>query len=204
MKPVSEPLPLYWGLLPSIATLIGMWVLGEALLAVMIYHAGIFGCLLWKKFSLDEGGRGLNLPLFAGLGSICLLTWPMIHLLWPLMVLPGVELGELLMKWRISGGTVWVFVIYSVTIHPVLEESFWRGMMPDHWGSDVLFAGFHLIVLAFLVQIIWLPAVFSVLAAASFIWRQAVRKTGGLAVPILTHALADLGVILAVRGLLAG
>lgn len=52
--------------------------------------------------------------------------------------------------------------------------------------------------------IIWLPMVFVTLLVASGIWRYLARETKGLLVPILTHAVADLGVVLAVRALVGG
>jgi len=117
------------------------------------------------------------------------------------MARPGVDLSALLSQWGITGSTAWVFAVYSVTLHPVLEETFWRGMLPDQLWSDALFAGFHLLVLAPLVHAVWLPPVFIVLLTASGIWRYFARETGGLLIPVLTHALADLGVLLAVRAL---
>jgi len=58
------------------------------------------------------------------------------------------------------------------------------------------------VVLAPLVHAVWLPLVFLCLALASGVWRRTVRETGGLAVPVATHALADLGVVLGVRWLI--
>ncbi|MEX2606682.1 MAG: CPBP family glutamic-type intramembrane protease [Kiritimatiellia bacterium] len=139
--------------------------------------------------------------MLAGLGTLCLLTWPLLHFLWPYMALPAVEVSGLLSDCGLTGGTAWVFALYSVTIHPILEETFWRGMLPDHALSDALFAGFHVVVLAPLIHAGWLPVVFGVLWTASGIWRYLARSTGGLLLPVLTHAIADLGVLLAVRAL---
>jgi len=202
VKVKSNKLPLIWGLLPSFATLIGLVWLDQALLAVLLYHAGIVVCLIWKRFPLAQLSKGFHLGSFVILTALCLLTWPLVQLLWPLMVLPDVSLSDLLLKWRITGPTVWIFVFYSITLHPILEESFWRGLMPDTWKSDALFAAFHLIVMYSLVDWMWLPLAFLVLTFASTIWRRVVKVNRGLTVPTLTHAIADLGVNLAVRILL--
>lgn len=197
-------LPLPWALLPYIGTVAGVYMLDQGLVAVGIYHLGIVAAWLWCRFPVRVVFRGMQGPVLIGMGILCLLTWPLLWVLWPYMALPGVELAGLLSDWGLTGYTAWVFVLYSVTIHPVLEETFWRGMLPDHVLGDALFAGFHLVVLAPLIHALWLPVVFVTLLAASGIWRYLARETKGLLVPILTHAVADLGVVLAVRALVAG
>ena len=139
-----------------------------------------------------------------GFGATCLITAPLIYFLWPVMVRDGVDLAELVERWHLGGTAAVLFGLYSITVHPVLEESFWRGVLPDRLAGDLLFAGFHLLVLAPLVHAAWLPLVFGVLASAAWIWRWMARTFGGLAVPVVTHALADLGVVLAVWARVGG
>lgn len=194
-------LPLPWALLPYIATLFGVYLLDQGLVAVAVYHLGIVAAWVGCRYPLKPVFRGMDGPVFFGLGVLCLLTGPILWFLWPYMARPGVELSVLLSQWGLTGGTAWAFALYSITLHPVLEEGFWRGMLPNHLLSDALFAGFHLLVLAPLIHAVWLPLVFVVLLTASGIWRHFARKTKGLLLPILTHALADLGVVLAVRAL---
>jgi hypothetical protein len=55
-----------------------------------------------------------------------------------------------------------------------------------------------MIVLAGHVGIIWLILVFLVLSSAAWYWRQISRITGGLLTATLSHAAADLAVILAI------
>lgn len=200
-NPLPGSLPLYWAALPYVGTILGVYVFDQGLVAVGIYHAGIVWIWSACRFPVRRVFQGMRWPAFSGLGFLCLLTGPLLWFLWPVMARPGVELPALLTQWKLTGGTAWMFAVYSVTLHPVLEESFWRGMLPDHLLSDALFAGFHLLVLAPFIHAVWLPLAFVVLLTASAIWRYFARKTGGLAVPILTHALADLGVVLAVRAL---
>ena len=38
----------------------------------------------------------------------------------------------------------------------------------------------------------------AVLTAAGFLWRRAARRHGGLAIPVLAHTIADIGVLAAV------
>ena len=202
--PTPRFLPLPWALLPYVGTGIGVYLLDQGLVAVGIYHLGIAAAWVGCRFPPRKVFRGMRWAALCGLGALCLLTWPLLWALWPHMARPGVELPALLDGWGMTGNTAWVFALYAVTLHPVLEESFWRGMLPDHLWSDALFAGFHLWVLAPLIHALWLPPVFLVLLVASAIWRHFARESQGLLVPILTHALADLGVVLAVRALVAG
>lgn len=201
-RTTATNLPLPWALLPCVATVLGVYVLDRGLVAVAVYHAGIVAAWCLCRYPPGKVFRGMRWSMFAGMGSLCLLAWPALWLLWPHMKLPGIELPELLSAWGIIGAAAWGFAVYSVTLHPVLEETFWRGMLPDHWICDALFAGFHLLVLAPLISGIWLPVVFMSLLTAAAIWRYQARTSGGLLVPILTHALADLGILLAVRALL--
>ena len=88
------------------------------------------------------------------------------------------------------------------TVHPVLEELFWRGgragarrPVPD-W-RDVAFAGYHVPVLWFFVGPGWVALSFVVLAAGSWLWRLADHRFGGLGVPLVSHAAADLSIMVA-------
>jgi hypothetical protein len=176
-------------------------MLDQGLVAVGIYHVGIVAAWLGCRFPVRAVFSGLRWPVLFGLGALCLLTWPLLWALWPYMALPGVELPDLLSEWGLTGHMAWVSALYSVTVHPMLEETFWRGMLPDHVLGDALFAGFHLVVLAPLIHAFWLPVVFVTLWVASGIWRYIAREINGLLVPIVTHAIADLGVVLAVWAL---
>jgi membrane protease YdiL (CAAX protease family) len=94
------------------------------------------------------------------------------------------------------------------SIHPLLEEVHWRGISPEpfQWlcWQDLLFAGYHLFVLAFLVKTPWLGLVFAVLVCGSVFWRWSVQRFGGYGVAILTHAVADASVLVAVQYLMDG
>lgn len=195
------PLSFAWAGIPYVGTLLGVWWLDWGLVAVGVYHTGIVVAWLLCRFPVQRVFRGMRWRTCTMLALLCLTTWPLLLFLWPYMARPGVELPDLLQRWGLTGGAVWVFALYSVTLHPVLEEAFWRGMLPDHLLSDALFAGFHLLVLAPLIHVFWLPVVFGVLVVASSIWRHFARETQGLWIPVVTHAIADLGVLLAVVNL---
>lgn len=194
----KHPVSWLWAALPYVATWVGVVLLDQAVVAVGLYHVGILICLAGRSEIRKRIFRGFHPGWSLGLGGVCLLTAPLLVALWPWMLRDGVDLGARIAQWGLEGDRALWFVLYSVLAHPVLEEAFWRGALPDRMYSDILFAGFHLLVLAPLVHAGWLPLAFGVLMSAAWIWRWMARRTGGLAVPILTHALADFGIVVAV------
>lgn len=193
-----DPIHIAWGLLPYIATILGVWILDQPLLAVAVYHVGIVFLIRRHPTVLSGLLQGGKMPVLLGMSLLCLAVWPLLVALWPYVSLPGTDLADVLRQWGLQGNLVLGFMIYSVTVHPVLEELFWRGLMPDHVGSDMLFAGFHVLVLILFLQGPWVVFGFGVLFLGSFLWRRIVHSTGGLMIPVVSHAVADLAIILGV------
>jgi len=187
-----------WALLPYVATGLGVWVLDAPLVAVAIYHAGIVFLLVRHRATLPALHTGLHPGMLAGMSLLCLSVWPLLTLLWPLMRLPGMDLDGQISAWGFKGPWVMGFVLYSITIHPVLEECFWRGLLPHRPLSDALFAGFHVLVMVLFLSWPWVLLGFILLCTGAFFWRNVVQKTNSLLIPILTHALADLAIVLGV------
>jgi membrane protease YdiL (CAAX protease family) len=88
-------------------------------------------------------------------------------------------------------------VPYFGLIHPVLEQIHWAPLRQSTPASHVFFAGYHVVVLYSLLTIPWLVLCFVVLATASLLWRGMTKRCGVLAAPLLSHILADLGIIIA-------
>ena len=101
----------------------------------------------------------------------------------------------------LDSGSFLFFAWYSV-VNPWLEELYWRGYQGSALRRpsvrDVLFGGYHVLVLVLLVE--WPFAVLAgvALAFAAWLWRQVTRRFEGLLVPVATHTLADLGIVAAV------
>jgi hypothetical protein len=93
-------------------------------------------------------------------------------------------------------------VAYYVLLNPFLEEYYWRGFLGSSAKrpvlNDFLFAGYHLIVLARTLDLIWLVVVFLCLCGAAWFWRQISRITGGLLAAYISHMAADITVILSI------
>jgi membrane protease YdiL (CAAX protease family) len=54
-----------------------------------------------------------------------------------------------------------------------------------------------MLVLVTLMKAPWLVLSFAILTATSFLWREMTRHGRSLAVPIVSHILADFGIVLA-------
>jgi membrane protease YdiL (CAAX protease family) len=95
-----------------------------------------------------------------------------------------------------------VFIVYAIAVNPLLEESYWRGYLgspaKNITVNDLLFAGYHLLVIGGNIGVIWLIAVFCGLTAAAWFWRQINRINGGLLLSVVFHIAADTSVFLAI------
>lgn len=200
---------LFAALVPYFAVLLGMVLLRNAWLAILLYHAGIVACLCFRKpaglwRTLCGGAKS---PLLLPGVVICALAAPVVFFMWPWFAASNGILPEWLARYGLTGWAWLLLMPYFSIVHPVLEEIHWRGIDPEGvtglCRQDVLFAGYHVLVLFQLIHWPWLFLVLGVLAASSWFWRWAADRFGGYAMPILTHAVADSAVMLAVYFLLA-
>jgi membrane protease YdiL (CAAX protease family) len=125
----------------------------------------------------------------------------MLFLLWPFVRLPGARLGEVLSDFGLGGISWIIFVVYYSTVHPLVEELFWRGEASPQktrpsW-RDAAFGGYHFLVLVLFIKVPWAIAVAVLLSGVAWGWRYAVRKYGGLGVSLASHAVADFSIVLA-------
>lgn len=194
-------------LVPYIAVLLGMKVLGSAWSAILLYHAGIFLFLHFQQpaFSWKKVWRG-NTPILIPAVLVCALAAPVVYFMWPWFGSPEMGIPEWLAKYSLTGLQWLLLIPYFSIVHPVLEEIHWRGLAPERvkglCRQDLLFAGYHVLVLHELVYWPWLFLVFGVLAGSSFFWRWAADRFGGYLLPVLSHAAADAGVLIGVLFLL--
>ena len=189
--------------LPYVAVLLGLYVLRNAWVAILLYHAGIVTLLRLggQKDLLKAVRRGWSAAAVV-IGIVFAAGGLLLVLLWGMISREHVDLAETLKSFNLSGFYLWVFAAYYITVHPVLEEIFWRGYLPAAHRSpvvsDVAFAGYHVLVLWIFIKLPWVFVSFVVLMLASWRWRQLVARYSGLGVAIASHAVADLSVIAAV------
>lgn len=94
-------------------------------------------------------------------------------------------------------------MIYYCLSTPIVEEVFRRGyhLLPGRYPSapDILFAGYHPIVLILFLKPLPIAAVFIALVITAWVWRILALKLDGLAIPFVSHLVAGIGVILTVN-----
>lgn len=173
-------------------------------LTMGLYHLGVLAYMLLLpggpgRRALLSGWR--NAPGLA-LGVVCALSGASIYLAFPWADATPAGMADALAGFGVRGAGFWLLFGWYVAVTPWIEELFWRGRLasgsrgPD--ASDILFAGYHVLVLMKFLHWPWAALAFVSLAAAAWVWRWAMRATGGLAMPVATHAVADVSTMIAV------
>lgn len=191
-------------LIPYAAVAIGMYGLHSAWAALGLYHAGMLAAIIvWKRGDGDGKKRGIRLswtPLAAivfALGGIAL------YILWPYLSPDGHPISARLAHYGVTGRAWTYLAAYFCIANSAIEELFWRWYLGTDSRrivlNDLLFAGYHVLVLAVLVNPLWVAPVFVACAFAGWLWRMLRAAAGGLLVPILTHLVADVSIVIAVH-----
>lgn len=162
----------------------------NAWLAILTYHVQI---LYWSRkqrpslrISIQSGSLWILLPAAA--------AGPILYFLLP--VITGSELTPWLTRYRLTEASLLTMIPYFGLVHPILEQVHWAPLRQRTPVAHAAFAGYHLLVLSSLLSAPWLILCFVVLAATSCAWRHLVQRTGGLLAAILSHVLADLGIVI--------
>lgn len=161
----------------------------SAWLAILAYHAQI---LIWSHRSLRDI-RKPSRKVFLLLALPTVLAGPLLYLLLPCMT--RTDLSVWLAKHHLSGVSFMAMIPYFGLVHPYLEQVHWGPLRERTILAHPLFAGYHLLVLYSLLTVPWLALCFVVLTMASYLWQTAAKRSGSLAVPVVSHILADLGVV---------
>jgi hypothetical protein len=165
--------------------------LDNAWLAILAYHAQI---LLWRRGRLPRirmpaQTRDMLTALPAALAG------PLLYGLLPLVT--RTDLAAWLGDHRLTGTALPAMVPYFGLVHPFLEQVHWGPLRKRTRWAHPAFAGYHLLVLGSLLSTPWLVVCFAVLTAASLLWQRTGTRAGSLAVPVVSHMLADVGIVLA-------
>jgi hypothetical protein len=188
--------------IPYAAVGVGLYVIRSAWAAILIYHVGIVVALTAFGWGgpLRRAASGWRPGAAATSAGAAALVGVALFLLWPFLDATPDGLRGRLLELGLSGRAWGVFAAYYATVHPFLEELFWRGRPGAGAAAlwrDAAFAGYHVPVLWFFVGPVWIAVSFVVLAAASWTWRAAAGRFGGLGVPLASHAAADISIVAA-------
>jgi hypothetical protein len=178
-------------LAPYFAVGIFWCVFSNAWLAMLAYHAQI---LLWSgRARAGVRKRRSARTMLPALPTA--VTGPLLYFLLP--HLTRTDLSAWLADHQVSRLSLLLMIPYFGLVHPLLEQIHWAPLREKTPAAHLLFAGYHVLVLYSLLTPAWLVLCFVALTGASLMWRRLAERTHGLAAPVASHVLADLGVIVA-------
>jgi hypothetical protein len=196
--------------IPFAAVATGLFAAHSAWAAILLYHAGILAVLCtggrrrvflkaFKGWCTAAGVAGAVTGAFAGI---------VIYVLWPYIETSNGGLRFMLSRFGLTGSSWIAFAVYYATVHPLLEEMQWRGndlsRGPGSSWLDAAFAGYHVLVLQYFISPLWIAVSFLVLFLISWLWRTLAGRFDGLAVPLLSHTVADASIIIAANQIARG
>jgi len=196
-------------LFPYFAVFVGLYLLKNAWIAILLYHAIILVYMIASRHLIDfrKALTGWNSGLFLISCAISIIAGPALFVLWSLMKLDSSSLSSKLAVIRLTNLSWILFIPYFCLLHPILEELFWRSKSNGASGSeyikDILFGGYHILVLVLFIKPEWVIISFFILAFVSWMWRSISRKTNGLLIAFLSHILANSSIIIAVNFILS-
>ncbi|KHE72352.1 CPBP family intramembrane glutamic endopeptidase [Halobacillus sp. BBL2006] len=190
---------------PFIMIALGLYGFSNASVTFLLFYGWMFSVSLLLKGHLRKGKRRIQLSIVTGVtsGLVFFLTIVLVVLTFQAKILDVEGVRTLLGEWRFSGVGL---VLVLIFINPILEEVYWRGIMHDYFrvklndrGAAFLTAGFYTLY-HFLSVIPLFEWPMNALAAipvflAGLFWSFLRLKTGSLAGPIFSHALADTGIL---------
>ncbi len=152
--------------------------------------------------------RGWSLRTAAPLLLIAAANGPAFIFLWRFAAHSPDGPGPVLAALGLSGIGLVGFALWYCTVHPLLEEAYWRGLLGSGdarpVAADAAFAAYHVLVLRLFLAPAWTAAAFVILTATAWGWRRVAQRYGGLAIPAASHAAAGVSTMAAVFRLLGG
>ena len=177
-------------LAPYLAVGLFWCVLSNGWLAILAYHAQI---LLWSRRNPIKW-HGPTQRRMLLLAAPTLVAGPVLYFLLPHIT--AMELSEWMRAYGLTGIALVIMIPYFGLLHPIIEQIHWSPLRDQTPLAHVCFAGYHVLVLSSLLTPVWTVLCFVLLVAASVLWQYLQKQTRSLWVPIASHVLADLSMIL--------
>jgi len=191
---------------PSILIFVGLIVIQNVIVTFALFYGWLLMVpLIFKaKVKLTFDWKSWLVGLVTGLlslgaiyGTVALLRDSVFDLN---------EVREILAEWNFTGAKVWILVLFLIFVNPVLEELYWREFMYGRLlrfgegkaiGITAFFYAFYHLFIVYLI----FSFPFNLIAAvpvfiAGLMWGYIRLKLKSLAAPIISHLLADLGIMM--------
>jgi membrane protease YdiL (CAAX protease family) len=194
---------IWLSLVPYITVGVGLLWWKNAWIAMVSYHLVMIIVLFLAraKINIRQWLSGKNYRIIAAAVGMGGAGGLLLYVLWPLLGISN-TINLSLQNMGLNATTWPYFIVYFILVNGCLEEFYWRGYLGSHSKgiilSDFLFAGYHLIVLAGRMEIIWVVMVFIVLLLGAWFWRQANRWNQGISASLASHIAADASIILTI------
>jgi Type II CAAX prenyl endopeptidase Rce1-like len=190
-------------ILPYFAVWAGLFLFKSAWLAIIGFHAsillGLSGVLPKIPVNILFKGKSFQWVLINVL--LCSASGIGLYFLWGRLDIAP-DLSAQLVSLGLTSSSWFAFITYFTLVNPCMEEYFWRGVLGSNskklYIGDLVYAGYHAIILWGRVNPFSILLVLVVLTSAGWFWRQLAREEDGLFAAVLGHMLADFSILMAV------
>lgn len=190
--------------LAYLAVFLGLFVFHSAWAALLGFHAAIIGSLWIAQPNLPLATllKSSNKKWVAFSLLVCGSSGFALFFLWDVFGIAR-DLPSQVEALGLNARTWVPFIAYFALVNPFVEEYFWRGYLGSATKrlhrSDLLYAGFHALILIHKVPVVSIVFAVVALALAGWFWRQIAREeNGGLLAPVLGHMAADFTILIAI------
>lgn len=195
-------------LAPYISVLLSMYLGNDAFGAILLYNGAMAVAIFLnrKRINWNSLRTAPKWKLLSGLLPVYAVSGIVIWHFWPHIVKEGVDYVSELERFGLAGSKKLIFLIYFSTVHPILEELFWRFVLTTKRSilspQEFLFAGYHLLVVQFFIEPLYLAVTFVALVIAARFWRFMKENLNQEISVIITHLVADFSIMYAMLYLL--
>jgi hypothetical protein len=191
-------------ILPYLAIWVGLFLFKSAWASLIGFHVVILFTLAIIRPSLPINilfkSKSPKWILISAL--FCSTSGIGLYFLWDVFGFTH-NLPEQLESIGLNSSSWLAFIAYFSLVNPFLEEYFWRGVLGSNSKKmhlmDVVFAGYHALVLWGKVNPFSILFAVIILTSAGWLWRQISREDGGLLAAVLGHMAADFLILMVIH-----